>query len=155
LKNASGTRHFNVYRREEIPAEYHYRNNERILPIFIVADEGWDIEQNMSACEWKPKGFETNKVWGNHGYNNSLPSMRPLFIAHGPAFKRQHIHNRVFENVDLYPLMNNILQLFAIGELPSNGSLSRVYDMLVPPISPSEFGSSSEKFFKCNKLNSD
>ncbi|KAH9396441.1 hypothetical protein TYRP_019848 [Tyrophagus putrescentiae] len=69
---------------------------------------------------------------GNHGFNNSLPSMRPLFIACGPAFKSGgggYHHWKVFENVDLYPLA---LELLAIpGHLfPSNGSLERVAGLL-------------------------
>lgn len=133
---------FSVYHRDEIPLSYHYRNNDRVLPIFIIADEGWDIYQNMT---WKPKG----KVWGNHGYNNSLESMRPLFIAHGPAFKKNYTHDKVFENIDIYPMTNYILQLFPIGQFPSNGSLSRVFGMLVPPMNVNDYDKTSEKLFKC------
>ena len=123
LKNHSATKHFRVYRPKDIPAQYHYSNNRRILSIFLEADEGWDVYQNMN---WKPKG----SPWGNHGYNNSLASMRPLFVAHGPAFKKNYIHNDIFDNVDLYPLMNHILELFPINRFPSNGSFDRVSDML-------------------------
>ena len=124
LKNISATKHFRVYRPKEIPAEYHYSNNRRILSIFLEADEGWDIVHPNTT--WKPKG----NPYGKHGYNNSLASMRPLFIAHGPAFKNNYIHNDIFDNVDLYPLMNHILELFPINRFPSNGSFNRVKDML-------------------------
>lgn len=43
LFNASKTMNFTVYKKEEIPELYHYKNNRRILPIFLLADEGWDI----------------------------------------------------------------------------------------------------------------
>jgi hypothetical protein len=55
LSKASKTMNFTVYKKDQIPEEYHYRNNRRILPIFIVADEGWDIYQNMT---WTPKGLK-------------------------------------------------------------------------------------------------
>lgn len=124
LKNHSSTKHYRVYRRNEIPEEYHYRNNRRILSILLEADEGWDVFQNMT---WKYKGSS----WGNHGYNNSLASMRPLFIGNGPAFKKNYLHNQTFENVDLYSLINYILELFPISKFPSNGSFDRVSDMLI------------------------
>ena len=44
--------HVKVYRKHEIPAKYHYKNNKRIAPIIIVADEGYRICHNKSdeAC---------------------------------------------------------------------------------------------------------
>ena len=48
--------------------------------------------------------------YGNHGYNNSLHSMHPFFIARGPAFKQGHI-SEPFNNVDIYPLMCHILDI--------------------------------------------
>ncbi|CAG2115363.1 unnamed protein product, partial [Medioppia subpectinata] len=116
LFNASKTMNFTVYKKEDIPQEFHYKNHRRILPIFLMADEGWDIFRNMT---WTPKG---GNVWGNHGYNNSLPSMQPLFIASGPAFKSGYNHAKPFINVDLYPLMLRVLQLFPTTQFPSNGS---------------------------------
>jgi len=55
LLNASKTMNFSVYKKDQIPEEYHYQNNRRILPILVVADEGWDIYQNMT---WTPKGIQ-------------------------------------------------------------------------------------------------
>ena len=30
-----------VYRKADIPDRYHYKNNPRIMPVLIIADEGW------------------------------------------------------------------------------------------------------------------
>ena len=35
--------HLYTYLKEEIPEEFHYRHNQRVMPIFIVAEEGWTI----------------------------------------------------------------------------------------------------------------
>lgn len=63
---------------------------------------------------------------GNHGNDNTLPSMHPVFIARGPAF-RQNYAKTLMRSVDLYPLMCHIL---SIPALPNNGSLANVQDLL-------------------------
>lgn len=42
MRNAS-VPHLTLYLKEEIPIEWHYGNNRRVLPIFATADEGWSI----------------------------------------------------------------------------------------------------------------
>lgn len=37
--------HMTAYLKEDIPDWLHYRNNEFIQPILLVADEGWTIVQ--------------------------------------------------------------------------------------------------------------
>ena len=164
LVNASKTMNFTVYKKEDIPREFHYSNHRRILPIFIMADEGWDIypqfnkswlngsNQKIVYCKYFNNCSEGTTVWGNHGYNNSLPSMRPLFIASGPAFKSGYDHKKPFSNVDLYPLMLNVLQLFPTKNYPSNGSFSNVFDLLIPPIYSGDYDSSAQKWFTCKSI---
>ncbi len=57
---------------------------------------------------------------------NNETSMWPIFIAHGPAFKKNY-KIESFKNVDIYPLM-----CFILGITPSvnNGSLENVIRML-------------------------
>ncbi|XP_054163174.1 bis(5'-adenosyl)-triphosphatase ENPP4-like [Oppia nitens] len=141
LLNASKTKNFTVYKREDIPEYLHYKKHRRILSIFIVADEGWDIYKNMT---WTPKGIHQ---WGNHGYDNRLESMRPLFIANGPTFKSGYNHTKPFVNVDLYPLMLYVLQLYPTIQFPSNGSLTNIWDILIPPIYADSYDSSAQKWF--------
>lgn len=105
-----------VYKREDIPAHFHYRHNTRIMPILLEAKEGWTIVQNRTG----------RSMLGNHGYNNTLSSMQPLFLARGPAF-RQRYTKASMRSIDLYPLLCHIL---AVPPLPNNGSLSNVQDLL-------------------------
>ena len=44
--------HVTVYRKEEIPEHFHYKNNPRIMPVLIMADEGWMIS-DVSRCTVK------------------------------------------------------------------------------------------------------
>ncbi|XP_070781852.1 ectonucleotide pyrophosphatase/phosphodiesterase family member 5 [Enoplosus armatus] len=112
-----------VYKKEDIPGHFHYQHNIRIMPILIEAKEGWTIVQNRT---------EPFKL-GNHGYNNTLRSMQPVFVARGPAFRQKYVKTSM-RSVDLYPLMCHIL---SIRPLPNNGSLLNVQDLLsVRPTPP-------------------
>lgn len=114
LKNCSS--HMNVYLKEDIPARFHYQHNDRIPPVVLVADEGWTIVQNKSSTKL-----------GDHGYDNSLPSMHPFLAAHGPAFHKGYKYNTI-NNVDIYPMMCHILGL---EPHPNNGTFGHTKCLLV------------------------
>lgn len=105
-----------VYKREEIPERWHYKYNSRIQPIIAVADEGWHILQNKSD----------DFLLGNHGYDNALAEMHPIFLAHGPAF-RKNFSKEAMNSTDLYPLLCHLLNITA---MPHNGSFWNVQDLL-------------------------
>jgi len=108
---------FNVYKKEDIPIELHYNNNQRISPIVAVAKD---------TCSFETKEYHyTNK--GNHGYDNRLQDMHPFFLAMGPAFKKGFTVD-TFNNVDIYPLMCHLLGL---TPAPNNGSMEVVGTLLV------------------------
>jgi predicted AlkP superfamily pyrophosphatase or phosphodiesterase len=91
--------HFKVYRREQTPAEYHFRNNRRIPPVILVADDGWYLSSRPKS-EQSKRGFKA----ATHGYDPKLPSMAATFIACGPAF-RQGARIGPVENVHIYNLL--------------------------------------------------
>ncbi|XP_060947805.1 ectonucleotide pyrophosphatase/phosphodiesterase family member 5 [Limanda limanda] len=111
-----------VYKKEEIPQRLHYQHNRRIMPIILEAKEGWTIMQNRTGPF----------MLGNHGYDNTLRSMQPVFVARGPAFRQNYLKTSM-RSVDLYPLMCHIL---SVRPLPNNGSLSNVQDLLYPEAPP-------------------
>lgn len=115
-QHLKGIPHLNVYLKEKIPEEFHYKHNRRVMPILIVADDEWIITKNLSQV----------KVRGNHGYSNKHPDMHPFFLAQGPAFK-ENVISEPFENVNIYPLMCHIL---GITPSPNNGSLQAVQQLL-------------------------
>ncbi|TNN44151.1 Ectonucleotide pyrophosphatase/phosphodiesterase family member 5 [Liparis tanakae] len=118
-----------VYKKEDVPERFHYRHNGRIMPVLIEAKEGWTVMQNRTGPF----------MLGNHGYDNSLRSMQPVFVARGPAFRHNYVQDSM-RSVDLYPLMCHIL---SVDPLPNNGSLAAVRDMLSqepPPPPPSTPG---------------
>ncbi|MEE9167109.1 MAG: ectonucleotide pyrophosphatase/phosphodiesterase [Candidatus Neomarinimicrobiota bacterium] len=110
-----------VYRKEELPERFHYRNHRRITPIICVADEGWSVTSH--------EYFDTHvDVYsgGTHGYDNRLPSMHGIFIAYGPAFK-DDLMVRPFMNIHIYELICHILKL---NPAQNDGSLDSVMVVL-------------------------
>ncbi|TSM77306.1 Bis(5'-adenosyl)-triphosphatase enpp4 [Bagarius yarrelli] len=108
--------HMKAYMKAEIPERLHYRNNKRIQPIILIADEGWTIVQQGNLTRL-----------GDHGYDNSLQSMHAFLAAQGPAFRKGY-RMKSINSVDLYPLMCNLL---GISEMPNNGSFSNVRCVLL------------------------
>ncbi|ELU02519.1 hypothetical protein CAPTEDRAFT_2758 [Capitella teleta] len=106
-----------LYKKEEIPEHFHYKHNKRIMPLILVADKGQMLCHNVSTC------YLMN---GDHGYTNEDLDMQPMFVAHGPAFKRDFKVDQ-FEIVDIYPLLCHLLD---IEPSPHDGDLERVEIML-------------------------
>ncbi|CEQ40678.1 SPOSA6832_02317 [Sporobolomyces salmonicolor] len=98
---------FDVYTQETMPEKWHFTGNERIAPIYCVPWPGWaitsrhELEVEMGG-KYKVKGyvprlasvppievpftspFPLLRARRNHGYDNDDPSMRTIFVAHGP-----------------------------------------------------------------------
>lgn len=105
------------WRKQELPARWHYGAHPRIPAIVCQMDAGWD-------ALW-PKKYATvmrhkDETRGSHGFNPDLPSMRATFIAAGPAFAHG-VRLPVFDNVDVYPLL---MRLLALPAEPNDGDLA-------------------------------
>ncbi|XP_073682818.1 bis(5'-adenosyl)-triphosphatase enpp4 [Garra rufa] len=117
FKNLSSCHeHMKAYLKDSVPDRLHYKNNRRIQPILLMADEGWTIVKNGKLPRL-----------GDHGYDNTLPSMHPFLAAYGPAFRKGYKMSS-FNSVDLYPLM---CHLIGVPPMPNNGSFSHVRCALV------------------------
>lgn len=113
---------FEVYTRETMPARYHFSNNDRIAPLWIVPKTGWAIverpdfdvaEAKATGKEYVPKGL--------HGYDHEHPLMRAIFVARGPAFPhRPNSRVPVFQNIEVYNIVCNSL---GVVPHPNNGTL--------------------------------
>ena len=102
--------HLKVYRRAETPARWHLRDamSPRVPPLTAIADPGWQILRRTAAENIKA-GRATG-IRGQHGWDPQLMSMRAIFIAAGPAFKRGATV-APFENVSVYNVLARILQV--------------------------------------------
>lgn len=82
---------FDVYLRDEnMPERYHFTNNKRIAPLWIVPKTGWAIlmKKKFDVQEAKRTG-RVYRPRGLHGYDHEHPLMRAIFVARGPAFPHQ------------------------------------------------------------------
>ncbi|EJC97836.1 Phosphodiest-domain-containing protein [Fomitiporia mediterranea MF3/22] len=67
---------FAVYTRETMPERYHFANSDRIAPVYVVPKIGYALTTRAEGDDGVSKG--------SHGYDNNEPSMRAMFVAHGP-----------------------------------------------------------------------
>jgi len=115
-----------VYLRSEVPARFHYRDNPRIPPVLVFADEGWEITTRAEQARRKKPEH------GDHGYDNLLVSMGATFVAHGPAFRRGVVLPP-FENIDVYDLLCAVL---GVPPAPNDGDRRLIGMALAQPPAP-------------------
>lgn len=99
--------HLAIYKREELPARFHYGSNPRITPIVGVLDEGWTVTTHEREAARRPDAMARN---GAHGYDPQLRSMHGLFVAAGPRVRRG-IVVAPLENIHIYDFLCTILKL--------------------------------------------
>ena len=123
LANAHPRLH--VYLKRETPPHWHYRDHPRIPPIVGVVDEGWEVLRRatlpvrISRRLFGPRGA--------HGYDpHRAMSMRGVFAAAGPAFKRG-VSVPPFENVSVYNVLTAVL---GVTPAPNDGDPAVVSSLL-------------------------
>ncbi len=102
--------HITVYRKQEMPARFHYGTSRRIGDLVVVSDEGWMVSSRDRYRPVKVAEGAAIPVRGAHGFDPDLPSMRAFFVAHGAAVKSATVVEP-FANVDVYNVMARILGL--------------------------------------------
>jgi predicted AlkP superfamily pyrophosphatase or phosphodiesterase len=116
-----------VYRRRDTPVHWHYRNHPRIPPIVGVVDEGWQLLRRATVAERIARRLLGPR--GEHGYDpRSAMSMRGIFVAAGPAF-RKGVTVPEFENVHVYNVLAAVL---GVTPAPNDGDLVIARALLEP-----------------------
>lgn len=113
---------FKVFLKESIPDRYHLKNNIRVPEVLMVADEGYTIN-TKHFFESRGNDYPSG---GAHGFDNANPKMDAIFVAYGPAFKKEVKLGR-FENIHLYEVMAKILN---IEPAPNDGDIDAVIEIL-------------------------
>lgn len=116
--------HLAVWRRSEIPARFHYRDNRRIAPILALVDPGWSLALQRSEVIQHPERFRG----GAHGYDDTVSVMRAVFLGAGPAFREGYVA-APFRNIHVYDLIARILGL---TPAPNDGSADSTASLLRP-----------------------
>lgn len=126
---------FDVYTHETMPERYHFADNERIAPVYVVPKIGYVLTTKAQG------DVGLNK--GSHGYDNAELGMHAMFVAHGPfsaVVKALHQQKRSFlsrpnkgwhsmsddtyvmdrfENVQVY---NLVMKLLGVQGAQTNGT---------------------------------
>ncbi|XP_037044924.1 ectonucleotide pyrophosphatase/phosphodiesterase family member 5-like isoform X2 [Bradysia coprophila] len=133
-KAAAKNGHFNAYSNEELPKRWHVQNTDRMGPITVVADEKYAFQDMYDNAIYYEKAFNISisptQKYGIHGYDNEYPSMRAIFFANGPKFRKQYLHPP-FDNLDLFNLICLILDM---KPTRNNGTVENVRDLLVDSV---------------------
>ncbi|KAI4242517.1 MAG: hypothetical protein LQ352_007218 [Teloschistes flavicans] len=122
LDEAEHNDHFDVYVKETMPERYHFSNNDRIAPLWVIPKTGWAIvhKDDFDVEEAKAKGIVYSPK-GLHGYDHEHPLMRSIFIARGPAFPHEpNSRLEIFQNIEVY---NIVCDSIGIEPKPNNGTL--------------------------------
>lgn len=93
-----------AYLRQDLPEGYHLRETPRAGDVIVVMDEGWTMATSIIN-----RGLIQN-AWGEHGWAPDVASMRAIFLIAGPGIRKGVTIPEV-ENVDVYPLMTELLGL--------------------------------------------
>lgn len=93
---------YDVYRRGNTPKHLHYGNSHLVGDLVLIARPPYIFSRWGSS----------NSV-GQHGYDPMVPEMQTIFYLKGPDI-RPGLRLDPFENVHIYPLVADILEL----ELP-------------------------------------
>ncbi|CAF3395052.1 unnamed protein product [Rotaria sp. Silwood1] len=102
--NLSNIPNVTVYKRDEMPERFHYsKPKHRLGEITALPDvEGHIISGATTNAQYDNKG--------NHGWDNTLPSMQAIFMARGPSFN-ENVQIDSLNNVDIYHIACHILKL--------------------------------------------
>ncbi|XP_052388672.1 ectonucleotide pyrophosphatase/phosphodiesterase family member 2 isoform X2 [Carassius gibelio] len=107
--------HFKPYLKQHLPKRLHYANNRRIEDVHLLMDRKWHVAISPATC-----GF-----FGDHGYDNKINSMQTIFLGFGPSFNFKTVVP-VFENIELYNIMCDLLGLTPAPNNGTHGSLNSV-----------------------------
>lgn len=106
LKEHEEEGHYQVWMREDVPAQFHFGTNaDRIYPIVVLPETGWRVVYNDDDF------FTPKEGTGNHGYDPFHRDMHMSFYACGPAFKRGYVHDKIFQSLNDYLIICNILDI--------------------------------------------
>jgi predicted AlkP superfamily pyrophosphatase or phosphodiesterase len=99
---------FDIYRRKETPASWHFSDNERIGDLVICVKEATSL--STAPPRQRPDGGRGGSR-GAHGFDPAeFKTMNAIFYALGPNV-RPGSQVKAFENVNVFPFMVKILGL--------------------------------------------
>lgn len=103
-----------AYLRTEMPARFEYHRDPRAGDIVIVMDASWLMVTSRPSSSGAKE--ERAEHWGQHGWDNTYPSMRAAFLVMGPDIRPGALVGEV-NNVDVYPFLTELLGIAPASDL--------------------------------------
>ncbi|KZT44440.1 Phosphodiest-domain-containing protein [Sistotremastrum suecicum HHB10207 ss-3] len=100
---------FDVYTHETMPERYHFSENYRIAPIYVVPKLGYALTNRKESVGFFSKG--------NHGYDNQEPSMHAVFVADGPFVDHIKARRSLRQGIYVMPGFQNVEVKSLVGKL--------------------------------------
>ncbi|XP_031676372.1 ectonucleotide pyrophosphatase/phosphodiesterase family member 2-like isoform X1 [Oncorhynchus kisutch] len=120
--------HFKPYLKQHLPSAFTTPKQQRIEGIHLLVERKWHIARKS------PEGGKRHPgkcgFAGDHGYDNKINSMQTIFCGYGPMFKFK-TKVPVFENIELYNVMCDLLGL---NPAPNNGTHGSLNHLLKSPV---------------------
>ncbi|MEC4113676.1 alkaline phosphatase family protein [Myroides pelagicus] len=115
IDKAAKKKYMKVYKHDDIPASLNFGGEhdrfDRIGDIVVIAES--------------PYYFTNKKLPGSHGFDpKTVKEMHAIFLAKGPQFK-ERLTVPTFENVDVYPIVTEILGLEITEELDGTTEVAK------------------------------
>lgn len=116
---AGGEQGYTVYKKEDLPERWRFKNHHRVPEIVAVADLGWTVSS---------RGFYERRglLAATHGFDNAYPEMQTYFLAVGKDIREGH-RIEPFEIVHIYELMARLLD---IEPAPNDGDPDVLRDII-------------------------
>ena len=115
LKALAAVPHIRAYRKAEVPTYLHFGSNGNVGDIVVLPDLGFVTSEHDKT------------IAGTHGFDPTYGDMNVIFRAAGPDFKKGYKREKVFQNVNVYPLLAHLL---GITPADCDGRLENVEDLL-------------------------
>ena len=121
-RTLSQVEHIRVFKRDEMPAKYHYGSYKaRINNLLVLPDVGWKLrytDPNQVREPRPEKGDHVRpqadpaqiQVGGAHGYDPFEKDMSTIFYASGPHFKKG-FRQKPFQNLNVYLVLCHLLDV--------------------------------------------
>lgn len=110
--------HMTCWRREDIPARFGFGTHRRVPRIVCLPEVGWQVLTQAARF----------RGGGEHGYDHDDPTMRALFVLHGPGVAPGQTVP-TFDNTDVQPLLGRLLGI----PVPAGDGDAAVFEGVVEP----------------------
>ncbi|KAL1476526.1 hypothetical protein MTO96_036437 [Rhipicephalus appendiculatus] len=135
-----------VFTKETLPDEWHFKNNELVAPIVLVAQQGHYIMPFKNPKKTLPGNNGPSP--GVHGYDPMMPDMWGIFYARGPAIYGGNGGPSLVRMVDIYNLMCYML---GMDPAPNSGSWNLLKGFVNPRYDPNHVQPPSLKRYRGSK----